>query len=129
MPYAKAVILEGLRWGRTVVNGVPKKITKDFKYQNYSFKKVESQKYLEILSLSLSYWEYIYFNSLKDTIILMNTHTVFFDEAFWGDPFVFRPERFIDESGEIISGKAERIGITFGAGKEIEMILWFNSVV
>ena len=38
--YTQAVILEGLRWGRILVHGVPKKITQDFVYRKYCFKKV-----------------------------------------------------------------------------------------
>jgi len=39
------------------------------------------------------------------------------DEEFWGDPTVFRPERFLDEFGEIIPQYAERVAI-FGFGNE-----------
>jgi len=38
------------------------------------------------------------------------------DEEFWGDPTVFRPERFLDEFGEIVPQYTERIAI-FGFGK------------
>ena len=40
MLYTQAVILEGLRWGRVLVHGVPKKIAQDFVYRKYYFRKV-----------------------------------------------------------------------------------------
>jgi len=41
---------------------------------------------------------------------------VFMDEKYWGDPMVFRPERFLDSSGQIIPSIAERLPV-FGFGK------------
>jgi len=40
---------------------------------------------------------------------------MFFDEEFWGDPHVFRPDRFLLEDGNLDERKTERI-IQFGAG-------------
>ncbi|KAL8615481.1 hypothetical protein ACOMHN_053817 [Nucella lapillus] len=38
----------------------------------------------------------------KGTIIIPNVHSVHFDPHLWGDPDHFRPERFLDEQGEVI---------------------------
>jgi len=47
---------------------------------------------------------------------MMNFHTIFFDEKFWEDPNVFRPERFLDDNGHVIKSKEERI-LAFGSGR------------
>lgn len=36
------------------------------------------------------------------------------DKDLWGDPEVFRPERFLDESGQL---KKKDWSLPFGAGK------------
>jgi len=51
----------------------------------------------------------------KGTVLTANFHSIFFDEEFWGDPHVFRPERFLLEDGNLDERKTERI-IQFGAG-------------
>ena len=50
-------------------------------------------------------------------MLMSNTHSVFFDEEFWGDPHTFRPERYLDERNKLISSKVERVNLAFGAGK------------
>lgn len=44
------------------------------------------------------YFTFIY--DLQDTMVLANFNRVLMDE-FWGDPEVFKPERFINETGNI----------------------------
>ena len=39
----------------------------------------------------------------KDTIILPHLDGVLLSEAVWGDPQVFRPERFIDNKGNLLN--------------------------
>jgi len=56
---------------------------------------------------------------------MMNFHTIFFDEKFWEDPNVFRPERFLDGNGRIIKNKEERI-LAFGSGKVRKEFPLFN---
>lgn len=51
----------------------------------------------------------------KDTTVIMALNTVLRDEEYWGDPDVFRPERFIDETGTKIV-KTERF-VAFGQGR------------
>jgi cytochrome P450 family 2 subfamily U polypeptide 1 len=33
--------------------------------------------------------------------MVINMHSVHKDEKVWGDPHTFRPERFLDESGNL----------------------------
>ncbi|XP_044763833.1 probable cytochrome P450 305a1 [Coccinella septempunctata] len=39
----------------------------------------------------------------QDTTVLINLQSVFHDKAYWKDPEVFRPERFLDANGELIN--------------------------
>lgn len=50
----------------------------------------------------------------KDTTILLNLQPTYMSEEIWGDPQNFRPERFLDESGELI---AHPKFLPFGLGK------------
>jgi methyl farnesoate epoxidase/farnesoate epoxidase len=51
----------------------------------------------------------------KGTSVAINYYSVHMDEAIWGDPKNFRPERFLDrKTGEIINSD---IPIIFGVGK------------
>ncbi|KAL5013588.1 hypothetical protein ScPMuIL_007858 [Solemya velum] len=52
----------------------------------------------------------------KGTAILTNLHSVMHDEALWGDPLVFRPDRFLDESGRICRAKTDKV-IAFSVGQ------------
>jgi len=72
MPYTEAVIHEVLRFSTLVPVG---------------------------LRSTLKEVELAGFTIPKDTIILGNTYAGHFDEKVWGDPQVFRPERFLKEDG------------------------------
>ena len=37
----------------------------------------------------------------KDAIVVINIHSVHHDASIWGDPEVFRPERFVGEDGRV----------------------------
>ncbi|KAK0047190.1 cytochrome P450 2U1 [Biomphalaria pfeifferi] len=72
----------------------------------------------------------------KGTIIVPNLDSVLFDETIWGpDPWSFRPERFIDEKGEI---KNPEELIPFGIGHracpgeslaQTELFLYLSSLI
>lgn len=51
---------------------------------------------------------------IQDTICALNTSVIHFSKELWGDPEAFRPERFLDESNNIIN--AEKV-LAFGGGK------------
>lgn len=50
----------------------------------------------------------------KNTTILMGLRTVHMDEEYWGDPKVFRPERFLNDKNELL--KNDRL-MPFGQGR------------
>ncbi|ODM90831.1 Farnesoate epoxidase [Orchesella cincta] len=90
--YTQAVILEVFRWGKVTVNLESRQAIRDFEYNGRIVK--------------------------KGTTILANMCRVYNTPNVWKDPQVFRPERFINEDGQLIKEKAERI-IPFGLGKRI----------
>ncbi|OXA45131.1 Vitamin D 25-hydroxylase [Folsomia candida] len=51
---------------------------------------------------------------MTGTIILVDTRLYFEDKKIWGDPEVFRPERFIGEHGELENASSV---ISFSFGK------------
>ncbi len=53
----------------------------------------------------------------KDTVILANMRDAHYDKGYWGDPEVFRPERFIDaKEQKIIKHEAF---MPFSSGKRL----------
>jgi cytochrome P450 len=75
MPYMEAIVLESVRMfmGRTF--SIPHRALKDTELQGYDIP--------------------------KDTMVICNFNGNLMDKDFWGDPDVFRPERFIDAQGSI----------------------------
>ncbi|XP_021961478.1 farnesoate epoxidase isoform X1 [Folsomia candida] len=88
MPYTQAFILETHRNARTAQNLGPRRVLWDFLYKNYKIK--------------------------KGTIIVADTRLYCENKQIWGDPEVFRPERFIGENGEIENASSV---ISFSFGK------------
>ena len=39
----------------------------------------------------------------KDTVVITNLWTLHHDKEFWGDPWTFRPERYLTEDGQLVS--------------------------
>ncbi|XP_069701144.1 methyl farnesoate epoxidase-like isoform X2 [Periplaneta americana] len=88
LPYVEAVLMEVQRmYVVTPVTG-PRRVTKDTMLHGY--------------------------NIPKDTTVLISLWSVHRDQKHWGDPDVFRPERFIDKNGELI--KDDWL-LNFGVGK------------
>jgi len=52
----------------------------------------------------------------KDTAMVVNLWSFHSDPNFWGDPEVFRPERFLDEKGQLLK---KDYSLPFGAGKRL----------
>ncbi|ODM88087.1 Methyl farnesoate epoxidase [Orchesella cincta] len=92
MTYTEAVFLEVFRWGKVTINLGPRQAVRDFEYNGKLVK--------------------------KGTSIVPNMYSVYDNKIVWGDPNVFRPERFLTEDGQLIKEKAERI-IPFGLGKRV----------
>ncbi|KAH3789028.1 hypothetical protein DPMN_167195 [Dreissena polymorpha] len=60
---------------------------------------------LQILSLMHSSTETVTFKGYAippDAAVIYDLVSVFSDPAIWGDPLVFRPDRFIDDHGKLI---------------------------
>jgi len=90
MPFTKATILEVLRLGDIVPLPPARGLKADFAYKNYIIP--------------------------KGSCVLFNMHPVFTDKSYWGDPEVFRPDRFLDADMNIVN--TERM-VPFGFGSRI----------
>ncbi|ODM88974.1 Cytochrome P450 1A1 [Orchesella cincta] len=90
MPYFQAFVLETHRLGNIVPNPIPRTCPKDWRIRGYTIP--------------------------KGSIIFSNHYSVHMDKEYWGDPEVFRPDRFINEKGEFVLDK--RV-CHFGFGKRI----------
>uniref|UniRef100_A0A1B0BLX1 Cytochrome P450 n=1 Tax=Glossina palpalis gambiensis TaxID=67801 RepID=A0A1B0BLX1_9MUSC len=88
MPYTEATVREILRIETLVPSNVPHKTLEDTQLMGY--------------------------NIPKDTIIIPSLYAYHNDAKVWGDPLVFRPERFLNEKGELCLKKD--VSLPFGAG-------------
>lgn len=52
----------------------------------------------------------------KDTLALVSLHSLHMDKEYWGDPEVFRPERWMDKNGKMIHHETHFL--PFGNGEE-----------
>lgn len=86
--YIEAVILETQRFYNVVPVSGPRRVMKDTILDGYVIP--------------------------KNTTVLIGLETVHMDTEFWGDPHVFRPERFLDENNQITN--TDRF-VAFGQGK------------
>lgn len=88
MPYVEAVLLECQRFFPVVPICGPRRVLKTTMLDDYII--------------------------TKNSTVLINLHSVHHDKAYWKDPGIFRPERFLNEHGKLIS--QDRI-LTFGLGR------------
>ncbi|KAI4494861.1 hypothetical protein M0804_001062 [Polistes exclamans] len=88
LPYLQATLAEVARMGNVGPTSVPHRAINDATLLGYNIK--------------------------KDSIMLANFMSVHMDENHWGDPNVFRPERFINENGEYCD---DPWIMTFGLGR------------
>ena len=61
---------------------------------------------------------YIFVLFYLGTRIIVNMWAVNHDESFWKDPFVFKPERFLDGLGNLLAADSEprKRVVVFGGG-------------
>ncbi|KAL3870413.1 hypothetical protein ACJMK2_038481 [Sinanodonta woodiana] len=95
MPYTEALLLEALRYITHIPIGVPHGAMEDVELEGY--------------------------NIPKGSMLIINSWTAHHDPAIWGDPWVFRPDRFLDDNGELLPPEhtLRQSLVTFGAGKRV----------
>lgn len=73
----------------------------------------------------------------KDTLVMVNLHSLTRDERFWKEPEKFNPRRFLNQQGELIHDLVEKF-YPFGVGKRrclgehlsrLEIFLFFANVL
>ncbi|XP_058828153.1 probable cytochrome P450 305a1 [Topomyia yanbarensis] len=87
-PYVEAVIFEVQRFFHTAAISGPRRAMQDCELDGY--------------------------NIPRDTTVLIDLKSVHMDEEYWTDPKTFRPERFLNEDGQLVN--TERL-IPFSLGK------------
>ena len=114
MHYTRATLLETLRYTSVSALGLGRKTTATTQLQSYTIP--------EGSRLAVNYWQ------------------LHHDPEFWVDPDVFRPERFLDDQGEVVpvDHKYRRHLMPFGAGLRVcvaeplamsRLFLWISSLV
>lgn len=95
LPFARACVLEMLRYSSVLPLSVPR---------------------MSIEESTIGDW-----HVPSGTTVLPNLWALHHDEAFWGDPYAFRPDRFLDESGQLVpaSDKQRLRLMPFGAGARV----------
>ncbi|THU89922.1 cytochrome P450 [Dendrothele bispora CBS 962.96] len=96
LPYISALVLEIWRWNPSVPLGLPHYCLQDDEYEGH---------FIE-----------------KGTTVWANIWSILHDEEVFPDPLEFRPERYLDEAGNLKTGKgepAEAILASFGFGRRI----------
>lgn len=64
----------------------------------------------------------------KHTLVMFSNYSLLMDKHVWGDPEIFRPERFLNESGQLLRDSDRLKNFTpFGLGKNTYHILLSNS--
>ena len=93
MPYTEAAIMECLRLANIVPIIMPHNCLEDCEFEGYQIP--------------------------KDTRILAHLWYVNRDPSIWGDPDVFRPERFLDANGNLLppENKIRQAWLLFGVGR------------
>lgn len=91
MPYTEATLREIMRFETLVPSSVPHRAIRDTNLAGFFIP--------------------------KDTIIMMGLYALHNDKKVWGDPEIFRPERFLDTDGKLNLKKD--YSLPFGAGKRL----------
>ncbi|XP_049770644.1 probable cytochrome P450 304a1 [Schistocerca cancellata] len=90
LPYTEATLKEVMRINTPAPISVPHKVTEDTSLQGYSLP--------------------------KGSVVITCLWSMHMDKDVWGDPENFRPERFLDENGQL---SRKDFSLPFGAGKRL----------
>ncbi|KAL3870387.1 hypothetical protein ACJMK2_038455 [Sinanodonta woodiana] len=92
MPYTEAAILETLRYITHIPIAAFHCAREDIEIEGYTIP--------------------------KEATVIINIWTIHHDAAIWGDPWVFRPKRFLDDNGALLPPEhaLRQSLLTFGAG-------------
>ncbi|KAK7791197.1 hypothetical protein R5R35_009363 [Gryllus longicercus] len=90
LPFVEAVLRETLRRNTMLPLAMPHLTVEDTKLDGYDIP--------------------------KNTLIFANVNSAHMDKDYWGDPEEFRPDRFLDEKGELLR---RDVTMPFGAGKRL----------
>ncbi|KAK3594479.1 hypothetical protein CHS0354_030000 [Potamilus streckersoni] len=90
LPYTEATILETLRIAAVAPLALPHSVSRDVYFQGFRIP--------------------------KESNVLINLDSIFHDSNIFKDPGVFRPERFLDSSGQVMKPEAF---IPFSCGRRI----------
>lgn len=88
LPYTEAVICEIQRIANVAPVGIAHRCTADVTLGKYTIP--------------------------KDTIALVSLYSLHMDKVYWRDPYVFRPDRFLDDGGRLVQHECF---LPFGKGK------------
>ncbi|XP_060598049.1 cytochrome P450 2C31-like [Ruditapes philippinarum] len=95
MPFCRAFIYEVLRYISHGTLGLPHLATTDYKLEGYTFS--------------------------KNDIILSNIWFIHHDPEFWDKPWEFHPQRFLDETGNLVPADHDNMRriATFSVGRRV----------
>ena len=93
MHYTMATVYEVLRYTSPVALSIPHRASKDINFEGYLV--------------------------TKDSVILPNHWYIHHDQQLWHEPWVFKPERFLDDTGKLLplENKARRNVLAFSTGR------------
>ncbi|KAK7791198.1 hypothetical protein R5R35_009364 [Gryllus longicercus] len=90
LPYTEATLRETMRRATLTPISIPHRATEDTHFMGYDVP--------------------------KDSMIITCLWSMHMDKEFWGDPEAFRPERFLDDQGQLLKKDPT---LPFGAGKRL----------
>lgn len=91
MPFTEACIRESMRIDTLLPSGVPHRLLQETTLDGYTLP--------------------------ADTIVVTGLHAMHMDKQLWGDPEIFRPERFLTAEGKL--NLRSDISLPFAAGKRL----------
>ena len=99
LPYTQAVISEIQRFGSIILTAAPRYVSQDTKFEDFTIP--------------------------KSTVMFTILHSALRDPSVWEDPDIFKPERFLDDNGEVVKIPEQ---IVFGAGIYFTKVLIYNNI-